>query len=46
MVPAAGPYSRTAEKTKVSEIEIEAGIDGSLTVADPLINVRATNRKY
>ena len=46
MVPAAGPYSRTAEKTKVSEIEIEAGIDGSLTVADPLINVRASNRKY
>jgi hypothetical protein len=42
-VPAAGPYSKTAVKTKVSEIEIEAYVEGSLTVADPLINVKATS---
>ena len=36
-VPAAGPYSNTAVKTNVSEIEIEADEEGSLTVAEPLI---------
>ena len=40
-VPAAGPYNKTAVKTKVSEIEIEANEEGSLTVADPLTNVSA-----
>src|SRR5438874_12689973 len=45
-VPAEGPYSRTAANTKVSEIEIEAGIDGSLTVAEPLIRVRAARRNH
>ena len=43
-VPAAGPYRRTAVKTKVSEIEIEALEDGILTVAEPLISVRAAKR--
>ena len=38
-VPAAGPNRRTDVKTKVSEIDIVAGTDGSFTVADPLINV-------
>src|SRR6267142_2572750 len=32
-VPAAGPYSSTAVKTNVSEIEIDAYEDGSRTVA-------------
>ena len=36
-VPAGGPNSRTDVKTNVSETESEAGIEGSLTVADPLI---------
>ncbi len=38
-VPAAGPNSRTDVKTKVSEIDIVAGTDGSFTVAEPLIKV-------
>src|SRR5665213_1474899 len=43
-VPAAGPYRRIAVKTKASEIEIDAGTDGSFTVADPLISVSAASR--
>ena len=39
MVPAAGPNRRTEVKTKVSETDIVAGTDGSLTVAEPLISV-------
>src|SRR5262249_6340523 len=38
-VPAAGPYSRTAVKTNVSEIDIDAYDDGRRTVAEPLISV-------
>src|SRR6476620_8564992 len=40
-VPAGAPKSKTEVKTKVSETERLAGIEGSLTVADPLITVRA-----
>jgi hypothetical protein len=40
-VPAAGPYNNTAVKTNVSDIEIDACVEGSLTVAEPLIRVRA-----
>jgi hypothetical protein len=40
-VPAAGPYNKTAVKTNVSEIEIDAEDEGSLTVAEPLISVSA-----
>ena len=43
-VPAAGPYRRTAVKTKASEIEIETCVPGSLTEAEPLISVRNANR--
>jgi hypothetical protein len=39
IVPAAGPKRRTEVKTNVSEMEIVAGTDGSLTVADPLSRV-------
>jgi hypothetical protein len=45
-VPAAGPYRRVEVKTNVSEIEIVAGTDGSLTVADPvrIVNAARTNQ--
>jgi hypothetical protein len=43
-VPAAGPNSRTAVKTNVSEMEIVAGTEGSFTVAEPLISVRTAKR--
>jgi hypothetical protein len=39
MVPAAGPNRSTEVKTNVSDTEIVAGTDGSLTVAEPLIRV-------
>ena len=45
-VPAAGPYSNTAVKTKVSEMEIEADEEGSLTVAEPLSRVRAARMNH
>jgi hypothetical protein len=40
-VPAAGPNNKTAVNTKVSEIEMEAYEEGSLTVAEPLMSVSA-----
>ena len=40
-VPAAGPYKSTPVKTNVSEIDIDAYVDGRRTVADPLTSVRA-----
>jgi hypothetical protein len=40
-VPAAGPNNRTDVKTKVSDMEIVAATDGSLTVADPDKRVRS-----
>jgi hypothetical protein len=40
-VPAGGPKRRTEVKTNVSDTERDAGIDGSFTVADPLMTVRA-----
>src|SRR4026208_1498704 len=43
-VPAAGPNRRTEVKTNVSEIEMVAGTDGSLTVAEPLTSVRTAKR--
>jgi hypothetical protein len=43
-VPAAGPKRRTDVKTNVSEIEIVAGTDGSVTVAEPLTSVRTASR--
>ena len=42
--PAAGPWSSTDVKTNVSEMEIVAGTEGSLIVAEPLSNVRAARR--
>lgn len=42
-VPVAGPKRRTDVKTNVSEMEIVAGTDGSLTVADPLTRVRTAS---
>ena len=39
-VPAAGPNRSTEVKTNVSDIDIVAGTEGSLTVVDPLISVR------
>ena len=45
-VPAAGPYRRTAVKTKASEIEIETCAQGSLTEADPLISVSSASRNH
>src|SRR3954467_662503 len=45
-VPAAGPYNSTAAKTNVSETEIDAGTEGSLTVADPLMRVSAARRNH
>jgi hypothetical protein len=39
-VPAAGPNRSTDVKTNVSEMDIVAGTDGSLTVAEPLTRVR------
>ena len=46
IVPAAGPYRSTAVKTKVSELEMEANDDGSVTVAEPLISVRAAKMNH
>ena len=40
-MPADGPYSKTEVKTNVSEMEIVAGTEGSLTVAEPCSSVRA-----
>lgn len=40
MVPAAVPNKSTEAKTNVSETEIVAGIDGSLTGMEPLSKVR------
>ena len=45
-VPAAAPKSSTAVNTNVSEIEMVAGTEGSLTVADPLINVRTASTSH
>src|SRR3954469_12142684 len=45
-VPAEGPNNRTDVKTNVSETESEAGIEGSFTVADPLITVRAASTNH
>ena len=45
-VPAAVPKSRTDVKTKVSEMEIVAGTETSLTVAEPLIRVRAARMSH
>src|SRR5688500_18985193 len=44
-VPAADPNTRTGANTYVSDTEIVAGIEGSLTVAEPLTKVR-TARRY
>src|SRR5262245_4775990 len=46
IVPADGPNRRTDAKTNVSETEIEAPAVGKLTVAEPLINVRAASRYH
>src|SRR3954469_5049479 len=46
IVPAAGPYRRTAVKTNVSEREIEAEEEGSVTVAEPLTSVNAARMKH
>ena len=46
IVPAAVPNNRTEVKTKVSETEIVAGIDGSLMVIEPLSNVSAARRNH
>ena len=40
------PAIRTAVKTNVSEMEIEACDEGSLTFAEPLIRVSAANRNH
>ena|SRR6188474_2701779 len=45
-VPAAGPYRSTAVITNVSEIEMEAGDDGSLTEAEPLMTVSAARMNH
>src|SRR3954465_5415291 len=45
-VPAAGPYSSTAVKTNVSEMEIEATDEGKRTVADPLTKVSPANMNH
>jgi hypothetical protein len=45
-VPAAEPKRRTEAKTNVSETEIEAGTDGNVTVAEPLMNVKAANMNH
>jgi hypothetical protein len=45
-VPAAEPKSRTEAKTNVSETEIEAGTEGRVTVAEPLIKVRAASMNH
>src|SRR6476469_484658 len=42
-VPAAGPKSKTEAKTNVSETEMDAGTEGSFTVAEPLTRVRAAS---
>jgi hypothetical protein len=39
-VPVAGPKRSTDVNTNVSEMEMVAGTDGSLTVAEPLTRVR------
>ena len=38
-MPGAGPKRRTEVNTKVSETEIVAGTEGTLTVIDPLSSV-------
>ena len=38
-VPASVPNSSTEAKTNVSETEIDAGTEGSFTVAEPLTSV-------
>ena len=43
-VPAAGPKRRTDVKTNVSEMEMVAGTEGNLTVAEPLTRVRIARR--
>ena len=45
-VPAADPNNRTDANTNVSEMEIVAGIEGSLTVKDPLTRVSAARRYH
>src|SRR5438132_702719 len=45
-VPAADPNKRTEANTNVSDIEIVAGMEGRLTVADPLTNVSAARRYH
>src|SRR5438477_9883828 len=46
IVPAAGTYSRTAVKTKASEIDMETCVPGSLTDADPIIRVRPASSNH
>ena len=46
MVPADWPYSKTEANTNVSETEMVAGIDGSLTVSEPLASVRITSQYH
>jgi hypothetical protein len=45
-VPAAEPNRRTDAKTNVSETEIEAGTEGRVTVADPLMKVSAASMNH
>src|SRR5689334_16876716 len=45
-VPAAGPYNKTAVKTNVSEIEIDANVDGRRTVAEPLMSVSVARMNH
>ena len=46
IVPAAVPNNNTDANTKVSETEIVAATDGSLTGIEPLINVRTTRTSH
>jgi hypothetical protein len=46
IVPAEGPNKRAEVKTKVSETEILAGSEGTLTVNDPVKRVRAAKRNH
>ena len=46
IVPASGPNSKTEVKTKVSETDRVAGIDGNLIVMDPLSNVSNASRNH
>ena len=45
-VPADGPYSNTAAKTKASEMEIVTFDRGNSTDAEPLIRVKNANRSH